>query len=63
MDELKPCPFCGSETIQFDTCGCYSYFRDFVIYCTDCDAIFTLDFANADQTDVAEAWNRRVNNG
>ena len=62
-EELKPCPFCGSECVQFDDVGCYSYFREHVIYCEECDAIFTIDFANANKEDVAEAWNRRVNNG
>jgi Lar family restriction alleviation protein len=55
MAELKPCPFCGNS-VYVD----YSYFyRDYVIYCNDCDMIFSLDDCNASEEKVCEAWNRR----
>ena len=55
-NELKPCPFCGSE-VRFD--NAYSYFRDAVIYCDECDMVFTLDDCNTTQEQIVEAWNRR----
>lgn len=59
MIELKPCPFCGGEVLIDKT---YSYFRDIVIYCDNCDMIFTLDDCHASAEEVCDAWNRRVNN-
>ena len=56
MIELKPCPFCGCD-VYFDKS--YSYFRGSTIYCPDCDMVFTLDNIDADNDQVAEAWNRR----
>lgn len=61
MFELKPCPFCGGN-VRFDVA--YSYFRDTVIYCNNCDIVFALDnCSKASDDDVARAWNRRVDNG
>ena len=60
MIELKPCPFCGCE-VYFDKS--YSYFRGSTIYCPDCDMVFTLDNLDADNDQIAEAWNRRFDNG
>ena len=57
---LKPCPFCGCD-VRFD--AAYSYFRDKVIYCDSCDMVFTLDDCGATASEIAEAWNRRVDNG
>lgn len=58
MTELKPCPFCGCE-VRLDIA--YSYFRDTVIYCDGCDMVYTLDDCDATKEQIAEAWNRRVN--
>lgn len=55
-DELKPCPFCGSEAVHTER----SYFRDVLIYCENCDAYFTVDSFAADKDDIVEAWNRRA---
>lgn len=54
--ELKPCPFCGGS-VRFDKA--YSYFRDSVIYCDDCDMVFTLDDCQASDDEICESWNRR----
>lgn len=58
--DLKPCPFCGGS-VRFDEV--YSYFRDHVIYCDSCDIVFTLDDCTTTAEEIAEAWNRRVDNG
>ena len=55
-DELKPCPFCGSDAVHTER----SYFRDVLIYCENCDAYFTVDSFYADENDVIKAWNRRA---
>ena len=60
MAELKSCPFCGGE-VYFDEA--YDYFRNFVIYCNYCDMVFSLDDCTASKDDVAQAWNRRADNG
>lgn len=59
-DELKPCAFCGGD-VHFDRS--YSYFRDVVVYCDECDTIFALDDCTAVDSDLARAWNRRADNG
>lgn len=56
MAELKPCPFCGGS-VRFDKA--FSYFRDSVIYCDDCDMVFTLDDCQASDDEICEAWNTR----
>ena len=56
MAELKPCPFCGGS-VRFDKA--YSYFRDSVIYCDDCDMVFTLDDCQASDDEICAAWNSR----
>jgi restriction alleviation protein, Lar family len=59
MTELKPCPFCG-QSVRLDVV--YNYFHDTVIYCDECDMVFTLDDCNATSEQIAEAWNRRAEN-
>lgn len=58
QNELKPCPFCGGE-VRLDVA--YSYFRDTVIYCGGCDMVFALDDCIATKEQIAEAWNKKVN--
>lgn len=60
MTELNPCPFCGGD-VHFDRS--YSYFRDVVVYCDECDTIFALDDCTAVDSDLVRAWNRRADNG
>jgi len=60
MTELKPCPFCGHE-VHLDRTF-YSLWREYAIYCENCDMWFTLDDVYAHEEDIVEAWNRSVNN-
>lgn len=60
MAELKPCPFCGGS-VRFDET--YSFFSDHVIYCDSCDIVFSLDDCTARKDEIAQVWNRRVDNG
>lgn len=57
MPELKPCPFCGCP-VHVDYA--YRYFRDFVIYRSGCDMVFTLDDCHASEEMIHGAWNKRV---
>ena len=58
--DLKPCPFCGGN-VRLDKA--YGYFRDIVIYCDSCDMVFTLDDCETTASEIADAWNRRADNG
>lgn len=54
MTELKPCPFCGRDTIL----SCYDAFNlEWVVKC-QCGACFRSCGSTRSQTE--EAWNRRV---
>ena len=55
--ELKPCPFCGERSARLDKA--YSYYSDTVIYCENCDIVFSLDDVNATEEQLIKAWNRR----
>lgn len=54
MEELKPCPFCGSSEVR-----CISFFRDdeYYIQCNNCGAESGLKFQ---ERKAIEAWNKRV---
>lgn len=59
MNELKPCPFCGSTDIKVHG----PYFiedRYVMVKCNDCNCN-TAIYKTVDQ--AVEAWNRRVGNG
>ena len=54
MNELKPCPFCGSKDVEVNINGLDSY-----IECGNCLAVFRQrEACNADET--IEAWNKRA---
>ena len=54
MNELKPCPFCGSDVATFNSIANSKFYR-----CDDCGAFVNFRFATGDE-EADEAWNRRV---
>lgn len=66
MEELKPCPFCGSKNVEFRPGVLFNG----AIHCNDCSADVVFDacklLVNADQdwkTAIANGWNRRITDG
>ena len=59
-EQLTPCPFCGAEVaIVFQTFGVAGGLR-----CKKCETTFLIPWNESETPrDLAEAWNRRVNNG
>jgi Lar family restriction alleviation protein len=55
MNELKPCPFCGSEEVRmrFD-----SVFESYCVTCRNCGAKVFQFYGLKDA--AVEAWNRRA---
>lgn len=61
MDELKPCPFCGSAgLIRYREAN-----DDYIPECTNEDCIASYVIGNSFQSsdEAAEVWNRRRDNG
>ena len=54
MDELKPCPFCGSEAAFIGETNS--------IKCKKCGGAFIVTNPLKSRLEVKEAWNRRSNN-
>lgn len=54
-NELKSCPFCGGENIDFFSQGAIAWF----VQCDDCGATFPHFDSKAE---AIEAWNRRADN-
>lgn len=60
MQELKPCPFCGSADVHItDAWPHYAYCLGCGIKMQTCYS----DFGDDGIKEVAEAWNRRADNG
>ena len=57
MDELKPCPFCGSRDVHL-----YGAEKWGIIVCDGCLTTFSQQETTC-QEDVIYAWNRRFGNG
>ena len=58
-EELKPCPFCGSENLRQGNVE-YSFGTDIFIKCVDCSGKMQL-CAEYGETQLIKAWNRRAN--
>lgn len=54
-DELKPCPFCGSDDLEIyhEVVGCHYY-----VTCRDCGSSGAIYYT---PEQAAHAWNRRAN--
>lgn len=74
MDELKPCPFCGSKSVYETYTQEHAYgTKNPEIFCNNCKAIFAIEddspFVNCDEDykyrkeKTKEAWNRRWGDG
>jgi len=57
-EKLKPCPFCGSDKIEYDRDGVE--FVPFVVWCSQCGATIDAE-ANCRDSDVPpfDRWNTR----
>lgn len=67
MEELKPCPFCGSRKIQITVKSSWA-----MVACTNCRANINLehrDFYDPEEAAqyfvplLSSAWNRRITDG
>ena len=56
MDDLKPCPFCGSIDVEEKQYGD----NEFWVSCADCGARIS---EYEDYDEAIEAWNRRADDG
>ena len=57
-DELKPCPFCGSDSIRVE-CFAEKYYK-YVVVCNNCGVKTGNEHIEAI---AIAAWNRRAGNG
>ena len=58
MDELKPCPFCGSNAVINQKRNLYTWIAE----CsnTNCPASYMLGMDYDTKEEAVEAWNRRA---
>ena len=56
--DLKPCPFCGSETVVCTQ----SFVGQFIVKCLDCRATVSFTY-KTDKESVIDAWNNRGETG
>lgn len=54
-EKLKPCPFCGSRSVQVEQIGSGGYFN-----ACCCNCLANVPLSGSRETAVA-AWNRRTN--
>ncbi|WP_293826112.1 Lar family restriction alleviation protein [uncultured Parolsenella sp.] len=62
MERLKPCPFCGGQTIRMrmldNPCSTFDGKGTFYFACRPCNAVTSI-MASSERAAV-ERWNRRV---
>ena len=64
MNDLKPCPFCGSKPVRSDCIGC-GYVQ---IICPECGANISITLRSKDdpklismdETELIKRWNKRT---
>ena len=58
-EDLKPCPFCGSDKVRVNSFWHDDYYH---VICWNCRAstCFSYDKGEDGIKEVVEAWNRRV---
>ena len=63
MQELKPCPFCGSDAVLTHEKGRFSREPMWTVRCTNahCPAYYIKDFYHESPGPAEDAWNKRVN--
>lgn len=62
IDELKPCPFCGSTQVYFRMMGDYPNGDPVpAILCSDCHIIVKYYDNELNNEQIFAAWNYRVN--
>ena len=68
MDELKPCPFCGSDRIQFEVHGYFQPWENkgmrlwYHCSCYDCGCDIDTVACN-DMEKAIKVWNQRTEYG
>ena len=55
-EQLKPCPFCGSENVYIPYVGGKTIG---IVYCPDCGLYCTITKQNGSVKEITDKWNRR----
>lgn len=61
MNNLQPCPFCGSEEIEIKEISFrFSLFADWMIFCDNCECSFLSSNSGlpCSRKELIERWNK-----